>query len=223
MSKVRVYIVGTSTVFSRYHVMFRDHPDYKIVYNPGEADLIQFTGGEDVSPYLYGQQHHPETRTNISRDLEEVSLYKRYVGKTPMAGICRGAQLLWVMNGGELYQHVDGHATGEMHKLWKDAVGIKGKQFICEVTSTHHQMMAHPLDHDILGEVLAYSDESERKEFVAANGTIVGSRIWPNKDIEVALFSDTDCLCFQPHPEHGKGMCQDYYFDLLWKYLVNKG
>ena len=35
------------------------------------ADLIQFVGGEDVTPHLYGQHPHHSTRSNLKRDLYE--------------------------------------------------------------------------------------------------------------------------------------------------------
>ncbi|UCW44423.1 hypothetical protein [Pseudomonas phage PPAT] len=39
------------------------------------ADLIQFTGGSDVTPMLYGESLHPKTYCSQRRDLEEAGYF----------------------------------------------------------------------------------------------------------------------------------------------------
>lgn len=71
---------------------------WEISTNSEEADLLQFTGGEDVTPALYGEGKHPTTDNNPDRDAFESDVYHYYIDK-PKAGICRGGQFLNVMNG----------------------------------------------------------------------------------------------------------------------------
>ena len=170
---------------------------WEVVYNE-EPDLIQFTGGSDVTPSLYGQDMHPQTLNNPERDEREVEIFKLYKGY-PMAGICRGAQFLHVMNGGEMYQHVDNHAIQGTHPVF-----IDGK--IVQCTSTHHQMMKYFIQSEVIG----HSVEAKNKEFMK-DGEIVTK--WGGYDLEIVLYPNT--LCFQPHPEYGVEECEELYFNLL--------
>ena len=156
------------------------------------ADLIQFTGGHDVSPNLYGEAEHAHTSTNPLRDNREMLIFQQGLAlEIPMAGICRGAQFLNVMCGGSLYQHVDGHANG-IHK----AVDIHtGEAF--KVTSTHHQMMITGTGAD----TIITANCSSKKERMKTNyGIIV---IYDNTpmDVEAVYYPRQNCFCFQPHPE----------------------
>lgn len=180
---------------------------YKLVRALGgeEPDLIQFTGGEDVSPALYGHKRHPSTYSNPARDEAEVNIFHTFVGKVPMAGICRGGQLLNVLSGGTMYQHVDQH--GRYH-MAKDEVS--GKELM--VSSTHHQMMNPGQE----AEVLMVANESnvrwlEEKKIL---------RDPEAPDIEALYYKETNSLCFQPHPEYldiGEPG-QEIYFDYLKKF-----
>jgi len=181
--KKRVYIVMGS---QGYNNMFAAN-GYDIAMTPDEADLICFTGGEDVSPMLYEMPKHPSTHCNPVRDQSESDLYHNYYN-TPMVGICRGSQFLNVMCGGSLWQNVNNHATGRTH----DALDIlTGEVF--EVTSTHHQMMI-PGDE---GKLLLTADLSTVRE----DGIVV-DRGEGYEDVECVFYEFDKVLCFQPHPEY---------------------
>lgn len=128
----------------------------------------------------------------------------KLLGK-PMAGICRGGQFLNVMNGGKLWQNVNGHAlhgTHDAYLLDEDGRVIEEVQ----VTSTHHQMI-RPTD---WAEILVSSNEASRKEndkeSVAGDG----------HDCESCFYEGTQSLCFQPHPEYLKHVeCTELYFNLI--------
>ena len=97
-----------------------------------DADLVLLTGGEDVSPKLYGDPVHPTTNFNTHRDEYEVQLAKKAMslGKK-IIGICRGCQLLTALAGGRLIQHQSGQ--GFIHNMETyDGQVIK-------TTSMHHQ------------------------------------------------------------------------------------
>lgn len=201
----KVYIVGGNYQYSK---MFLDKgwevAEHDLV---GAApDLIQFTGGEDVTPELYNEQAHPNTFFNKARDEYEVCIFNHAKANgIPMAGICRGGQFLNVMNGGRMYQHVDGHAVGAGHI----AIDVRNGEEI-RVSSTHHQMF-RPAQH---GELLTFAREGTWRESMV-DGKI-SRDISAHQDEEVVYYPSFNSLCFQPHPEFpGFRECTEYYFKLL--------
>ena len=102
------------------------------------AHIIIFNGGEDIGTELYDEEPViPRVPKLMSgRDRYERTIFDKYkstdgVNGKFFLGICRGAQFLNVMNGGSLWQHVDGH--GKDH----DMLDIESGQTI-KCTSTHH-------------------------------------------------------------------------------------
>lgn len=169
---------------------------------PDDSNLIVFTGGADVDPALYGEERHPATYSSPKRDSEESHIYHQWVGKVPMAGICRGGQLLNVLNGGKMWQHINNHIGKHMAF---DHVHEKP----VEVTSTHHQMMI-PSES---GKVILTASESSVR--YTADKLSSG----PFEDVEAVYYKDTKCLCFQPHPEYVNinHECQTLFFEYLEK------
>lgn len=71
-------------------------------------DGLILTGGEDVSPLLFGEEPIKEVK-NICyhRDEMEISIFnKAYEKGIPVLGICRGLQVFNVALGGTLYQDI---------------------------------------------------------------------------------------------------------------------
>lgn len=205
----KVFIVETSNMYER---MFTAR-GWEITRDLLAADLVQFTGGADVSPYLYGEEKHPTTYNDPRRDLVEAGYYKVcLLLNKPMAGICRGGQFLNVMNGGKLYQNINHHAIGGTH----DATLACREDFInsihtYQVTSTHHQMMRVGND----GKLLLTANESTKLETDTL--TYEGK----GEDVEAVWYGKSRSLCYQPHPEIvGKeDDCQELYFHLLNNYI----
>ena len=183
-----------------------------------EADLIQFTGGEDVSPELYKQKRHPKTKSNMERDKREAIIFSfALTNNIPMVGICRGGQFLNVMCGGELWQDVDGHARGGTHEVIDL---ITGDSF--RATSTHHQMMISGPG----GIIIGAADESKFRSSVLPNGHIVKYHIKKlnEYDTEIVFYKNQRALCFQPHPEYaGVPDLKVKYFMYIRKYLFSSG
>ncbi|MFG2225725.1 gamma-glutamyl-gamma-aminobutyrate hydrolase family protein [Streptomyces sp. NPDC048644] len=75
-------------------------------------DGLVIAGGADVAPARYGADPHPRTGPpNEARDTWELALIEAALdGDVPLLGVCRGLQLLNVLRGGTLVQHLDGHA-----------------------------------------------------------------------------------------------------------------
>lgn len=204
----KVYIVGPDASISRMFVA----NDWEVIYDIDDAEYIQFTGGADVSPMLYGEPKHPRTYNDPRRDDMECNLYSQYVGKKKMLGICRGGQFLNVMNDGKMFQDVNNHAIGGTHAAFREDSGR-----IVQVTSTHHQMMR---PEPVLGDVLVTAKLSSRKE----DGFGVDWSKDPYdgyEDVEVVWYEHSESLCFQPHPEYvdPKHECQRLYFNLIEQYM----
>lgn len=186
--------------------------DYIINEQLEPVDLVVFTGGEDVTPGLYGHETHRTTINNVFRDQQEATIFEKCVlHSIPMVGICRGAQFLNVMSGGEMYQDVGGH-TG-LHEI-TDLV--TGETVL--VSSTHHQMMKPSSE----GLLVASSHIGSYREWW--DGQIF-AREQSEQDFEVVFYPRTKALCFQPHPEfftaEYEGM-RRYFAKLLVRYLEIK-
>lgn len=69
-------------------------------------DAFLFTGGQDVSPYIYGQKPAKQCgECCISRDVMEKQILKTVLETDkPVLGICRGIQFFNAVLGGTLYQ-----------------------------------------------------------------------------------------------------------------------
>ena len=175
-------------------------------------DLVVFTGGEDVTPYLYGEEAHPSTGYSQMRDHVEEKMYRDCVEHgIAMTGICRGSQFLTVMNGGKLVQDIDGHGIYGTHPITAFGYGA------VSVTSTHHQMMyPYGIDsHDY--EILALSEAHGTPRGLPAGVETIGGVV------EAVWYNKSKCLCVQFHPEY---MPEDsdgyqYYQSLLNDFIIS--
>lgn len=92
----KVYVVGPEKSYSKW---IQNH---ELTDNLEEADIVMFTGGEDVDPSLYGSKRHPTTYSNIHRDLEEKEIFERVKPHQLCIGICRGLRIAAHVKHGEL-------------------------------------------------------------------------------------------------------------------------
>ena len=129
-------------------------PDDVLAEGPDEVldmlDGLILAGGSDIDPATYGAQPHPETGTTWpERDRFELGLGTRALERDmPVLGVCRGMEMLNVIQGGTLNQHLDSelhrHTPGvftdhrvrlEPGSLAERVVGAEHT----EVKSAHHQ------------------------------------------------------------------------------------
>ena len=209
----KVYIVNGSFA---YRALFTSY-GFQVVDGPideqlNAVDLVVFTGGSDVSPGLYGHEHHPTTYNDVYRDQMEAQVFEKcIIHNIPMVGICRGGQFLNVMSGGEMYQDVGRH--GMPHEITDLVTGET-----VYVSSTHHQMMKPSPE----GLLVASSHIGAYREWW--DGQIF-ARGQSEQDFEVVFYPRTRALCFQPHPEfftaEYEGM-RRYFAELLVRYLEIK-
>jgi putative glutamine amidotransferase len=116
-------------------------------------DGIVFSGGADVDPSLYGAEPHPETDTpQARRDAGELALLRAALERDlPTLAVCRGFQLLNVVRGGDLRQHLPEELGHDDHKqvpgtFVEHPVEVKDGTRLAtligarsDVTSHHHQ------------------------------------------------------------------------------------
>lgn len=114
-------------------------------------DGLLLSGGVDIAPRFYGEEPHPRLGVvDDLRDATEIALYRvaRERG-LPVLGICRGVQVINVLEGGSLHQHLDGHSQSERGLRFDDldhAVTFEGDGRLARhhpaslrVNSHHHQ------------------------------------------------------------------------------------
>ncbi|WP_371482847.1 gamma-glutamyl-gamma-aminobutyrate hydrolase family protein [Kitasatospora sp. NBC_00315] len=159
-------------------------------------DALVISGGPDMDPAYYGQSPHPRTEADSpERDHWETALVRAALAcGMPLLGICRGMQLMNVVCGGSLVQHLpdvvrpDVHAgspgrygTHVVRPLPGTLLGGLLPEPELTVPTFHHQAV------DRLGEGL-------RVNALAPDGTIEG--------IEGTGFT----LGVQWHPEQGEDL-----------------
>jgi putative glutamine amidotransferase len=108
------------------------------------ADALVLSGSTtDVHPRTYGAERDPRcVGPDLRRDLRDLAAMRAALrDDVPMIGVCRGAQLLSVLFGGDLSQHVEGHLGDRPHVVETvrgSAIhGTLGER--PEVISDHHQ------------------------------------------------------------------------------------
>ena len=89
-------------------------------------DAVVFAGGADLDPGLYGEEPHPQTiGLRPERDAAEVPLMKAALDRdVPLLGICRGMQVLSVVRGGSLVQHLPDTVGHEGHRPSPGTYGL---------------------------------------------------------------------------------------------------
>jgi gamma-glutamyl-gamma-aminobutyrate hydrolase PuuD len=201
-SEITIAVVGTDSavreIFSKRGYIVKSS---LLTTKSSDYDAIVFTGGGDISPYLYGQGKHPSTTPDYSRDLRELAVLRRVPRLKPKIGICRGGQLLNVYSGGSMYQDVDNHRGSH-----KATCCISGKDLT--VSSAHHQAMITTSDALILmtSSVSTKRTSYEKTEFINTKAE--------DHDIEACYYEHTQSYCFQGHPEYEKES-EEYFFNHL--------
>lgn len=208
---MKVFVVGSMYNYANFL------EDVSLVNNIEEAEVVLFTGGEDVTPALYNCQAHPSTYNNPTRDHKEKEIFEKVnPDKQVCLGICRGSQFLCVMNGGILVQNCTRHAIGHTH-------GITDGNIVYQITSTHHQMQ-YPFnldkdDYTILYK--SYNNNSTRYE----GDKIEAHLLLRYGEPEIVLYHKKGlpkCLAVQGHPEMIPNSPVAKMINQLVKQLVNE-
>jgi len=164
------------------------------------VDGLVFSGGSDLDPELYGADAHEETTGTVrERDDFELDLMRAALERDlPVLAICRGSQVLNVLRGGDIEQHLPDLLGDEVHRAEPGVFGEHGVEVVdgtqlagilgrhTAVKSHHHQGFSR------LGDGLR---ESARAEDGTLEGLEDPSRtfavgvLWhPEEDEDRALF-----------------------------------
>ncbi len=165
------------------------------------ADGVLLIGGRDYDPADYGEPAHPETMMNRLRPHFDIAFGQavlRY--RMPVLGICAGCQLLNIVSGGKLIQHLDNaaeHRNGVLHKAAIVRDGFFGRAVKksageeITVNSFHHQAVSP----DAVGEgfsitARAFDGSIEAME-MAGERMVLGVQFHPERmdDLGPAIFS----------------------------------
>ena len=113
------------------------------------ADGVLLIGGKDYDPRFYGEEPHPKTVMTRKRPEFDLVFAKAALRRDlPILGICAGCQLLNIVTGGKLVQHLgnaEKHTRGVTHSATVAAPGFFSRAVGMEtgsrvtVNSFHHQ------------------------------------------------------------------------------------
>jgi len=113
-------------------------------------DGIIFSGGADLDPSAYGADAHPATDPpQARRDAGELALLRAALDRDlPTLAICRGSQLLNVVRGGDLVQHLPAVVGDEKHKetpgtFAEHGVRIDPESRLGHVVDEHSPVKSH--------------------------------------------------------------------------------
>lgn len=157
-----------------------------------EADLVVFTGGQDINPALYGEEAHRSVYFTQERDDYEVEAFKRATAlKKAFLGICRGAQLLNVLVGGKLYQDI-------AHPAYHELTTFDGQKFLSN--SVHHQMLRPTKD----AIIAAWTESlSPYHRFMEAGEE--QNDVTVEQEPEIVVYQKQRMVLVQGHPEFDYG------------------
>jgi putative glutamine amidotransferase len=128
-------------------------------------DGVVFAGGADLDPALYNEQAHAETTgLRPERDAAELPLMRSALDRDlPTLGICRGMQLLTVVSGGSLVQHLPDAVGHERHRPSPGVYGL-------------HDVRLDPGSrvHDILGDQVSVPSYHHQGIASAGSLTVTG-------------------------------------------------
>lgn len=172
-------------------------------------DVVVFTGGEDIDASYYGERTVDPFWTDSTRDKREWGLIEMAIAaEFPLAGICRGGQLLNIYGGGSMYQHVTEH--------FRNHPVVDKDGFIYNATSVHHQMMIPGTDCEYVAWAVNMGTRKYKGSTNKGTPSLVFDEEAETRDCEGLFYPDIKAFCYQPHPEYAIGAP---LADLWWDYL----
>ncbi|MGP3949076.1 gamma-glutamyl-gamma-aminobutyrate hydrolase family protein [Streptomyces sp. 7N604] len=164
------------------------------------VDGLVISGGPDVEPVRYGAEPHPQTGPAYrERDAWELALIEAALATgTPLLGICRGMQLLNVVLGGTLMQHLpesvghDGHCgppgVFEHHEV-KPVPGTRLSEVLPEAMTvpTYHHQAVERLGRGLLASAHAEDGTLEAVELSDGSGFVLAVQWHPEAGEDLRL------------------------------------
>ena len=174
-------------------------------------DGLVFSGGIDIDPALYGADRHPTTDpAQARRDAGELALLEAALQRDlPTLAICRGFQLLNVLRGGDLVQHLpesvghDGHRE-TLGVFSQHPVDVKEGSRLATILGDRHEAVRSS-HHQGVGKV----GEGLVESAWAADGSLEGLED-PSKRFAVAVLwhpemEDDDKRLFEALVDEARG------------------
>jgi putative glutamine amidotransferase len=156
---------------------------------------VLFSGGGDIDPKHYGESPSGTELDGMdaARDAFELELARRALDQDlPVLGICRGFQLLNVVLGGTLAQHVDHHRVGggswAQHRVrlaphTKLRAMFSGPELV--VNSRHHQAVTPDrLAPGLVTSALTLPDDGVIEAFESSRHTWTLAVQWHPESVE---------------------------------------
>ena len=113
------------------------------------VDALVMVGGADIDPALYGAPRHLETgKVDRQQDAFELAILQAAIADDlPVLAICRGMQVLNVVRGGTLAQHLPDDPSAQAHRKVHHEVHLTPGSLVADAVgavdvsghSLHHQ------------------------------------------------------------------------------------
>lgn len=170
-----------------------------------KVDLLFLPGGADLNPNSYGQV--PGFMTSGSDVFKQYffdNRLKNYITNTPIFGVCLGFQMLNVVFGGQLTQHLLAHPSSEERGEEGHKVVLldRSKNNILPVNSHHHQGVAWGQLAPTLEPLAIYTPVLSKDEKKMATVPFRGAmRDHPFTVVEAFRHKELPIAAVQWHPE----------------------
>ena len=163
------------------------------------ADLCDgfiFTGGDfDIPPHFYGESfQHDTTIIKDDRTRFEMELIKSALNdNTPILGICAGEQLMNVVLGGTMIQHIPDEVAN----------ALEHQQPTCRTTPWHSVTIKEGTQlHAILGVTEMEINSNHHQAVKAVGENVIASATAPDGVIEAIEYTKHPfCIGIEWHPE----------------------
>ena len=191
------YVKAVHAAGGRAVLITPDDPGVDVIES---LDGILFSGGNDIDPAHWGAPRHPATEIDEVRDASELQLMRAALdADLPILGICRGLQVMAVVGGGSLHQHLPDLVGHHRHQAaaGTDPLAADAADF------GRHDVVTRPGSraHDILGARNTVNSFHHQAIDDAGSFTAVG---WCPDDRVIEVIEDSArsfALGVQWHPE----------------------
>ncbi|GAB2624193.1 gamma-glutamyl-gamma-aminobutyrate hydrolase [Paractinoplanes abujensis] len=191
------YVRAVHAVGGRAVLITPDDPGEDVIES---LDGIVFCGGNDIDPAYWGAERHPTTEVDKERDESEIRLMRAALAADlPLLGVCRGLQVMAVVGGGTLHQHLPDVIGHDRHRAAKgtDPLAAGASAYGRHDVIIEHDSIAHR----ILGAHATVNSFHHQAIDDPGSFTATG---WCPDDRVIEIIEDPSCtfaLGVQWHPE----------------------
>lgn len=170
------------------------NPTAELTDRLARFDGICMPGGADMDPQLYGQRRAAETEDPVAhQDTFDMAVLVAALDlRIPTLAICRGMQIVNVIQGGDLVQHLPPSGVDHRNAIHGAEVAVDSRLFNIvgrkriAVSSYHHQAIGR-IGRDL--RVVATADDGCVEALEHACGTLLAVQ-WHPEDLHTSSASD---------------------------------